>query len=71
MPAGTPPGRRPHTGCGTAARTACPRPTAAPGLDFADSAIQDDHYGFYHDETGHYDHEDTDSYTVSGTLTLQ
>lgn len=38
-------------------------------LDFADSATTTTTSGFYNDETGHWSYEETDTYSVSGTLT--
>jgi hypothetical protein len=40
-------------------------------LNFADGAIQESHSGLFNDTTGHWAHENTDHYTVGGTLTLQ
>ncbi len=41
------------------------------GLDFSDGDILTSHDGLFNDTTGHWSHENTDQYTVTGALTLQ
>jgi hypothetical protein len=55
---------------GTGAPAGLTAAYAGSGLDFSAGDVQVDDYGFYNDDTGHWSHEETYHYTVTGSLSL-